>query len=540
MHALALILLATVHPAIGGAALGQELVPLAELVAEPELRRFYEEHGGRLVWTEHGEPNRAALALRRALEDAGSHGLRPMEYGIDAIGRAWPSGGKVDDPTSFDLMLSGAALRYVRDASQGRVLPERVDPGFSIERYPLSPVRLLQQALADAQPADALASLGPLHPGYAGLRSALARYRAIVAMGGWPAIAPGAVLSLGSRDARLPALRRRLSLEGDLSPTDAAQLVDLFDDALLLAVRRFQRRHGLDPDGVIGADTLAALNIPAERRLEQIERSMERWRWLPRYLGERHLLVNIPAFSVEFYADERKVLESRAIVGRPGRQSPRISAEATGISVNPSWTVPPTILWEDVLPELRRDPGWLSRHEMRIYRGWSPDAPEIDPYAVDWRSVSRTHLPYRIVQAPGPRNPLGRLKIEMPNPAGVYLHDTPDHRLFEGADRAKSSGCVRIERMTDLALTLLGPDWTDARLETLIASRASTIVPLAASVPVYFVYIPAVAQPDGGVAFHPDIYGLEPVLAAALEGVSAVVATESPEPCEPTVREQSG
>jgi murein L,D-transpeptidase YcbB/YkuD len=513
----------------GSSAQGQESLP-ADGLAEGELRSFYAGRDMRLAWTERGKPTAAAVALRDALLGAGAHGLRPEEYDPAEIEHRWRDG-VVGDAVSFDLLLTAAALRYVSDVASGRVAPESVDANWSIESSPLSPALLLDQAIGSADPADALANMGPLHPGYASLRIGLARYQGIAAGGGWTRIPAGPTLHPGDRDARVALLRGRLTAEGDLPPPEAAAGDDLFDETLLAAVRRFQSRHGLEPDGVIGAGTLAALNVPVERRIEQIEWSLERWRWLPRHLGDRHILANIPAFSVQLYEGDRLALESTAIFGRPSRPTPRISAEAVGVLVNPTWTVPPTIFREDVLPQLRRNPGWLVERDMRVYQGWAAQAAPVDPYSVNWSQVSGARAPYRIVQAPGPNNALGRIKIEMPNPTGVYLHDTPDHRLFERADRAKSSGCVRIHRIRELAAALLGAASPGERIDELIASGATTTIPLPRRVKVYLAYIPVVAEADGAVSFHPDVYGLDPALAGALDANRLRIAAAEIDAC---------
>jgi murein L,D-transpeptidase YcbB/YkuD len=527
---LALWLLAAAS--LDGAARAEEsLPPEAVAGAELELRGFYAARDMRLAWTKEGEPTPVAVALRDALRGAGAHGLRADEYAVSEIDRRWPGDGKVEDTISFDLLLTGAALRYIAEATSGRVQPESVDPNWSIERTSVLTAALLEQAIGSANPGEALAEMGPLHPGYASLRVALARYQDIAAAGGWPTIPAGATLHPDDRDARIPLLRRRLGAEGYLSPTEATRSDDVLDAPLVVAVQRFQLRHGLETDGVIGMGTLAALNLSVERRIEQIEWSLERWRWLPRYLGDRHILANIPAFSVQLIDGDRVVLESRAIFGRPTRPTPRISAEAVGVLVNPTWTVPPTIFREDVLPQVRQNPGWLAEHNMRVFQGWSAQAAEVDPNSVNWSSVSGTRPPYRIVQSPGPTNALGRIKIEMPNPTGVYLHDTPDHSLFARADRAKSSGCVRIHRIQELASTLLGSAWSPQRLQELISSGATPTIPLARRLKVYLAYIPVVAEADGIASFHPDIYGLDPALAAGLEAHRMQIAASEIDAC---------
>jgi murein L,D-transpeptidase YcbB/YkuD len=532
MSILTLALCTPFAPAMAGSAEGaQALAPEALSGSSLELRHFYAARDMRLAWIEDGTPTAAAAALRDALHGASAHGLRPDDYNIGEIDRRWQAQGPVGDEISFDLLLTGAALGYVADATSGRVRPESVDPNWSIERAPASAAALLEQAIGSADPADALANMGPLHPRYAALKVALARYRGIEAAGGWPTIPAGPTLHPEDRDDRVPVLRRRLAAEGYLAPADASEPGDLFDAVLLTAVRTFQARHGLEPDGVVGAATLAALNVPVLERIEQIEWSLERWRWLPRYLGDRHILVNIPAFSVQLFDGGGLALESRTIVGRPGRPTPRISAEASGVLLNPTWTVPPTIFREDVLPQLRRDPRWLLERNMRVFQGWSNQAAEVDPLSVNWSQVSGARPAYRIVQAPGPGNALGRIKIEMPNAAGAYLHDTPDHALFERADRAKSSGCVRIHRIQELASALLGSSWPQGRLQQLIASGATTTIPLPRRIQVYLAYMPVVAEADGSASFYPDLYGLDPALAAALEANRLKIAAAEIDAC---------
>jgi L,D-transpeptidase YcbB len=498
-------------------ATAQEIIPLVRLTgAEADLHSFYEGRAYRLAWSAEGAPTAAAIALREALQDASMHGLSPDRYPLAAIAEAWPSAGPLADPHGFDLLMSATALRYLRDIALGRVEPAQVDPNWSIERSPLSLPMLLEHALMSEEPAQALKTIGPLHPGYAALQLGLARYQAIAAAGGWPEIPEGPSLHEGDLDPRVPLLRIRLHAESDLAVAEppAAGEAERMDATLTAGIRRFQTRHGLEPDGVVGARTLEALNLPVERRIEQIELALERWRWMPRYLGDRHILVNIPAFSLQLYDGGRPVLESRIVVGRPTRPTPRLTAEAVGVLMNPTWTVPPTIFREDVLPKLREDPGWLAQHGMQVFQGWSADAPPLDPYSIDWSTVSGVHAPYRIVQAPGPGNSLGLLKIEMPNSPGIYLHDTPDRRLFALAERAKSSGCVRVERVRELAANLLGASLP--QIDGLIAAGATTRMPLARRVPVYLAYIPVSADADGTVAFYPDLYGLDAPLSAAL------------------------
>jgi murein L,D-transpeptidase YcbB/YkuD len=202
-----------------------------------------------------------------------------------------------------------------------------------------------------------------------------------------------------------------------------------FDDAVEKAVRRFQQRHGLQADGVVGASTLAALNVSVEARMRQIAVNMERWRWLPRQLGRRYILVNIARFSLEVIEDAKPVMSMRIIVGKPYQSTPVFNAAMTHLVVNPSWHVPPSIAKEEILPLLRRDPGYLVRQNMRVSQGGGG---EIDPRSINWLQVSAGNFPYRLRQVPGANNPLGRVKFLFPNQFSVYLHDTPNPNCSPG------------------------------------------------------------------------------------------------------------
>jgi murein L,D-transpeptidase YcbB/YkuD len=287
-------------------------------------------------------------------------------------------------------------------------------------------------------------------------------------------------------------------------------------------VRRFQKRQGLEPDGVVGARSLKALNRSVDERIAQVTANMERWRWLPRDLGERYLLVNTASFELIFVERARIRLSMAVAVGREKRRTPLFSSELRGIVLNPDWTVPPTILREDYIPKLRRDRGWLAAEGFELRAGWTPDAPVMDPEAVDWAHVSARDFPYRIVQRPGPLNALGKVKFVLPNRHDVYLHDTPHHEIFTSAERAFSSGCVRLaapELLVGELLTEL-PGWDMARVQEIWARGKTTYLPLKRRLPVHFVYFTAIGQEGGGVDFRSDLYGRDAAFDAAVKAVS--------------------
>jgi murein L,D-transpeptidase YcbB/YkuD len=310
----------------------------------------------------------------------------------------------------------------------------------------------------------------------------------------------------------------------------------VFDAALEQGLRGFQERHGLDADGTVGASTLAALNVPVEDRIRQIELNMERWRWLPQTLGERYIMVNIPNFHLDVVEHGQALLGMRVVVGRPTRRTPSFSAEMTHLVLNPHWYVPPTIAIQDKLPLLRRDPGYLSRQNFKLFRHGEGGATRIDPRAVDWSSVSARNFPYQLRQDPGPRNALGRVKFMLPNPHHVYLHDTPARELFAKNERAFSSGCIRLENPMELADYLLQDDsqWAQRRRVAGGKRGAEQVVLLPTSVPVHLMYWTAWTSASGVVHFRKDIYerdqALDKALATLYSGSDKARLVQTPRP----------
>jgi len=264
----------------------------------------------------------------------------------------------------------------------GHINPETIDPEWFAARRGGDMAATLEQALLAHDVADTLAALAPPQPGYGHLKEALARYREIP---GWSPIEEGPALRSGDRNPRVAALRARLAATGDLPRADReVHDVELFDDRLDEAVRRFQARHGADVDGVVGKDTILELNRPVEDRIRQIAVNLERWRWLPQTLGRRHVLVNIAGFDARAVEDGASVLEMRAIVGRTYRRTPVFSDRISYLVLNPSWTIPPSIAVQDKLPLIRKDPSYLARQGIKVYAGWGSEAQEIDPATIDW------------------------------------------------------------------------------------------------------------------------------------------------------------
>jgi murein L,D-transpeptidase YcbB/YkuD len=420
----------------------------------------------------------------------------------------------------LDLLLTDAFLLYGTHLLFGRVNPETIQAQWYTERRQGDLVHALQQALDTNQIGEVLHAMQPPQAGYLRLKQVLGRYRGLAKQGGWPQIATGPNMQLGDVDRRVSTLRKRLHLTEDLGKT-AQRDVEMFDEQVERAVRRFQTRHGLSVDGVVGPATLAALNVPVQDRIKQIRANLERWRWLPHQLGRRHIVVNIVRFTLEVVEDDHPVMSMRIIVGRPYRDTPVFSSQITSLVLNPSWNVPPRIAVEDKLPLIRQDPSYLARNHIKVFRGWGSEAREIDPTTVNWAKVSADKFPYRLQQTPGPLNALGQVKFFLPNPFDVYLHDTPSRDLFNRSIRTFSSGCIRVEKPMELATYVLrGTErWTQDLLTATIERRREQAIRVPSPVPVHLVYWTAWVEAEGTVHFRDDIYQRDTLLENALNAL---------------------
>jgi murein L,D-transpeptidase YcbB/YkuD len=373
---------------------------------------------------------------------------------------------------------------------------------------------VLRAAIAGPSVAEAVAGLAPRHPAYARFRAALLRYREIAARGGFETVPEGPKLALGAEGPRVLALRRRLVAEGDLTGEQAEGSV--FDAALEEGVKRAQARFGLEPDGVAGRATLAALGVPAAARVDQIRVNLERARWVLYALQGRLVLVDVAGFELRYF-DPDGEWRTRVIVGRPYRRTPIFRSTIRYLVLNPTWTVPPTILAQDVLPAMRRDRSYLARKALRVL---DSRGREVDPRNIDWARTSAKGFPYQLRQDPGPENALGRIKFMFPNPYAVYLHDTPSQALFGKSERAGSSGCIRVEHPIHLAELLLADPgkWSREAIERAIATGKTQTVNLREPVPVILMYWTIDVDPDGTVYFKRDLYQRDPPVLRALDG----------------------
>lgn len=491
------------------------------------VAQFYRMIGYRMAWMDADGLTRQGERLLQLIARASENGLSAEEYfpppsanpGALPMGLAQSFGAMPPFPAArMDMMLTDALLRYAADLSRGRIAPKSLDISWISDRQRQR--RNFPAELAAAFNADRLwaflAELPPVQPAYTGLKAALQQYEQIRSHGGWSPVDDGPSLRRGDRDSRIPALRSRLLATADIQ-NDLLEAEEGFDANLEAAVMRFQYRHGLTPDGVVGKRTLAALNVPVEKRILQLKLNMERWRWYPERFGKRYLLVNIPDYTLNIVENDWVIQQIRVIVGRPDRRTPSLSGHLTYLEINPYWNVPSTIARKDILPKIMADPDYLVRQGIRVFDSWDETASPINPESISWKGVSASHFPYRLRQDPSALNALGQVKFMFPNSQSVYIHDTPSKSLFEKHRRGFSSGCVRLETPLKLARYLLSNQPRDRRrLEKTIHSRRHRTVVLKDPIPVHLVYFTAWMGPSGAVNFREDIYDRDRELERAL------------------------
>ncbi|MBF7052648.1 L,D-transpeptidase family protein [Halomonas sp. KAO] len=485
------------------------------------LEAFYTARAFQPAWTREEQ----VKGLVEALQGVARDGLDPADYGADRLLAEYRQALASDElaQARFDIRATRALYAALRHLHHGKVDPHSIDPQWEVpinERLP--PLERVTHAVEAGRVAALLDSARPAYAPYERLRQGLARYRNIQRLGGWPMLPEGGpALRRGVTHPDVAILRDRLAQIGELevmaadtSILPAAKLEapdpQRFDAALEAAVRRFQDRHLLEMDGVVGPRTREALNVPVGRRIDQIRLNLERARWLMHGLPNAFVLVDIAGYRVSYFRPNGDVWRSRIVVGQPYRRTPSLRSEITHLTVNPTWTVPPTILREDVIPSVRRDPSYLARRNMQVL---TPSGRRLSPSQVDWSNPGSV----MIRQAAGPGNALGQVVVRFPNDHLVYLHDTPAKGLFARQRRAFSSGCIRVQGVLQLAQLLFDDTGSDRDLRALLASSRTRNVPLAEPVPIILHYWTVHPDAGGRMVFRPDIYARDDALLRALD-----------------------
>jgi len=489
--------------------------------------RFYQMRKYEPAWTRDGYPLPAADTLARAIKAADAEGLQPGSYHLERIETTLAEIRQIlvrsEKPAPaniihLEFLLSDAYLVYAAHLLNGRVNPETLHADeWTIYPARSNLARHLSKALEGGDFEGSLKSLLPAQPGYGRLKTALVVNRALAEQGGWPVIPGDGRLEKGDKSDRLPVLRSRLKVTGDMpAPADATS--DLFDETVEEAVKRFQQRHGLFDDGIVGTRTLRALNVPVEKRIRQIELNLERWRWLPQNLGNPYILVNIAGYGLEVVEKETPVLTMKIVVGTAFQKTPVFSGKMTYIEMNPFWNVPHSIATEETLKKIRENPSFFAKENMRVFTA-GQNGEAVNPATIDWSQLSENNFPYRLRQEPGPRNPLGRIKFMFPNKHSVYLHDTSDPQLFRKERRGYSHGCIRIEKPMDMAEFVMrgSKEWSREKVAAVLRTKETTVAYLPKPISVHILYFTAWGNGDGTVHFLEDIYRRDERLDRALQ-----------------------
>jgi L,D-transpeptidase YcbB len=492
-----------------------------------DVKKFYDSGGNSIAWIQNGRAGPQAVSMILLFQNAASKGLDPDDYDasrwdarLDRLQSSAPKAADTD-LAHFDLALTVCAMRYISALHAGRVNPQHFKFGLVVgpARYDLAEL-LRTQVLPAPDIPTVIAKVEPPYDGYRRADDALLTYSKMASAGDAPLIpVPQKGVRPGNSFASMPQLVARLRQLGDLpSNADAPADSTVYDGAVVGAVKHFQRRHGLDIDGVLGKGTVTQLNVPLKTRVQQLQLTLERYRWVPPDFPEPPIVVNIPEFRLRTMRRQpAHYLTMRVVVGRAMRtQTPVFANNMRYLIFRPYWLVPPSIQRAELVPKTRRDPDYLADHGFEVVDGSGnvvPSSPATDEVISGLRSGALS-----IRQLPGPKNALGLVKFMFPNQYNVYMHGTPEQELFARSRRDFSHGCIRVEDPVALAAWVLRdkPEWTVDRIRATMNGDTTVQVNLDKPVPVLILYSTAVVEPDGEVRFFDDIYGYDASLARVL------------------------
>jgi murein L,D-transpeptidase YcbB/YkuD len=473
------------------------------------LKTHYVTNGAPLYWVGTGRMTNFIQRLGNAADD----GLNPEDYPVSTLIKLRDSIKDSDPLTAAraELYYSAFFIAYASDLKVGRVIPQKVDRRLFRTKKTVDPLRVLTDLSKQREPAKYLAAFEPRNPQYQALKKLLRVYRQKEEEGGWGTVDTGPNLKPGMRDKRIPQVRRLLAGTGDYEWQGAG---DLYDENLAIAVARFQKRHGLEAKGVIGKQTIFAMNVPAGERARQIMLNMERWRWLPEDLGEYHIMVNIAAFELQRIQSNTIVDRMNTVVGAVATQTPEFSDELEYVEFNPYWTVPYGIATKEMLPRLKKNP-YAYADDFEVFQNgkltsWG---------SIDWSAYGPGKFPFTFRQKPGPKNALGKVKFMMPNKHNIYLHDTPSKDKFLQTARAFSHGCIRLSQPVAMAYSLsLDTGWSKSKMDQAWKNGKMVRAKINDHIPVHLIYGTAFRGDAGQIEFRPDVYGRDRKLYNALFG----------------------
>lgn len=496
----------------------------ARIASYEFLPKLYQALGNQLAWS---KPENVA-ALEQAIKRGWEDGLLPGDF-HDKIIAGFADQKLVGTAAADrDIVLSDAFVRLLYQLFFGKVSPNGLDADWNFARSMPSedPVKLISTAIAEDRIAQLVERTKLAHPLYLGLKATLQAYTQYEVSGGWPQIPTGPVVKPGATDPRLPLLRQRLSVTGEYQPGDNAQS-DILDETLAQALRKFQLSHGLEAAGTLGPQTLSALNVSVEQRIEQIRANLERARWILRGVGDEMVVVNIAGYYLRVVLGGKPVWGTRVIVGQTYHKTPIFTEQMKQIVFNPDWTVPRSIVRNEIFPKASANPGYLAANNYTLTSATGP----VEPSSLDWSQWTGPTFPYGVVQRPGPKNALGLVKFLFPNKHSVYLHDTPGRGLFGKSGRTFSHGCIRVEDPLKLAEIILANrlGWDRAKIDATVAAGKLSQVNLPKPLPVLLLYWTVDPQFDGTAHFYDDIYGRDARLLKALNSeFQPAIQTTSP------------
>ncbi len=491
----------------------------------PGMKAFYESRGYEPVWIKNSLFGKQKTnSILKALENSWTHGLNPNQYHVVEI-RQLMDEVKGKDRFQLDLVLSDALVRYGRDMSAMRVNPKAIGQRSRYWRKPLRAIDVLDHVSSQTDVTAAMKSLEPKGQLYKRLQEELnTLYQTTTPQEKESMVHINGIVRPGAHKKSVLSIRNRMGFNADNAPQGAYY----YDDQLASAVMAFQKSHGLKPDGIVGRQTVKLMNITREDKINQVLANLERLRWVEQNKPNRYIMVNVPSATLWAVEDEEVKLEMPVVVGRPKRPTNIFSTQVTGIRYNPTWTVPPTIKRDDYLPKLRKDPYYLSDRGIELMEGGQT----IDPGQIDWKSKTWGEVnAMRMVQGSGRTNPLGRVRFLMNNPFNIYLHDTTTKSYFKRADRALSSGCIRLEKPIELADFVLNPNdnWSPERRDEILNRGKLKEVYAQKPLPVYILYQTVWLGEHNQIVYGADIYGHDTTLIKALseiDGVAIPVAAD--------------
>ena len=505
--------------------IGQEPVYAAGYLLD-----LYRKNQFQLLWTSQDNISQLLAAIIASAEE----GLIPDDYHLKALtryGNELKEAPAMAKTVEYDLLLSDALILLDQHKRYGKVAPNEVEEKNNLEPATprTSPSDIYLTAIKTGTVRATLDKRSPDHQAYNNLKQALTQYRKIASNGGWKQIPAGPSLKPGMRDDRVALMRKRLAVTGDYHQKTASDPA-LFDDTLVTAVKAFQTRHHLEPDGVGGKTVINAMNVSVADRINQIRVNLERTRWVIHDMPSSSLIVDIAGFMLQYYHKDQLIWSSKVMVGQPFHQTPVFRSNVTYLVLNPTWTIPPDIAKNETVPHIYADSNYLHKQHLRVI---DSTGAEVVPTSIPWKQYLGKHFPYTLRQDPGTDNSLGLIKFLFPNPYHVYLHDTPSKSLFGRAQRAFSHGCIRTQNPLELGKMLVANDpgnpTNGEKFDQIVASGKTTTIILKQPLPIFLMYLTANVQ-DGVVLFKPDLYSRDQGIFTALNGPPASLKQTTPIP----------